>query len=167
MKLTHRILENLTCPEGQKDRLVADDDQTGLYIRIGAKACKGSLTHKNFLAKAGRTRIPLGRCTAISLAQAREAARSIMGDIAKGLNPLAGREVATAARQSAPELTFGQLISDWEALQLVNRRLKYRTEAVRALRASFKAHLSVPANGDHMRPIAIKVRDAIARRPHG
>jgi hypothetical protein len=109
MKLTHRILENLTCPEGQKDRLVADDDQTGLYIRIGAKACKGSLTHKNFLAKAGRTRIPLGRCTAISLAQAREAARSIMGDIAKGLNPLAGREVATAARKAPPSLPSASL----------------------------------------------------------
>jgi hypothetical protein len=33
LKLSARVIDNLTCPPGRKDRLVADDVQQGLYVR--------------------------------------------------------------------------------------------------------------------------------------
>jgi hypothetical protein len=38
-----------------------------------------------------KRRIPLGSCSAVSLAKARNAARATMGDLAKGIDPAAER----------------------------------------------------------------------------
>jgi len=77
MKLTQRRIEILECPAGKKDVLVFDDAQSGLGVRVTAGADKGSLAKKSFLAQyrhAGqKRRIPLGSCSAISLAAARDA----------------------------------------------------------------------------------------------
>jgi hypothetical protein len=64
MKLTQRRIEDLECPPGKKDKLVFDDEQRGLGVRLTASAKKNALAGKFFLAQypfAGKkSRIPLG-----------------------------------------------------------------------------------------------------------
>ena len=152
MKLTQRTIENLVCPPGRKDTLVSDDDQKGHFIRVGKGARKGSLAHKSSVVQyqkdAKTRRVFLGSCSAISLAAGREATRAILGQVALGRDPASERKLATqeAKRKDAHEaLTFGVLIEQWEALGLADRRERYRTEAVRALRYAFANHLRTPA----------------------
>ena len=43
MKLTEKVIAALVCAEGQKDRLVFDDDLPGLGLRISASGGKNFL----------------------------------------------------------------------------------------------------------------------------
>jgi integrase len=152
MKFTQRRIQDLECPAGKKDVLVFDDEQRGLGVRVSKGAKRGSMVGKSFIAQyrlAGRKpRLPVGACSAISLAAAREAVQSILGDVAKGRDPAAERkEAARKAKEKAEQeaLTLGVLIDKWEERHLVGRRPGYAAEATRALRFSFARHLKLPA----------------------
>ena len=165
MKLTQRRIEILECPAGKKDVLVFDDAQSGLGVRVTAGADKGSLAKKSFLAQyrhAGqKRRIPLGSCSAISLAAARDAVRAILGDVAKGRDPAAERK--EAARQASSQAsTLQALLEQWRALKLADRRERYAAEAVRAIKHAFPKHLRAPA-ADLDRAAIIRVLDTLAR----
>jgi hypothetical protein len=105
----------------------------------------GENTQRDRLAVAGRAgdekwRVPLGACSALSLAKAREAAAAVMGDVAKGRNPAAERKDAAAAeraKRARDRLTLRVLIEDWNRLHLAGRRASYAAEAVRALHCAF------------------------------
>jgi integrase len=95
-----------------------------------------------------KRRVPLGSCSAISLAHAREAARAVMGDAAKGRDhALERKEVVREANARAEReaLTLSVLIDKWEAEHLADKRPGYKAEATRALRFGFAKHLSAPA----------------------
>ena len=117
MKLTERKIETLTTGRGQKDRLVFDDAQRGLAVRVTASGsrtylCQYSLNRQKW-------RVPLGSCSALSLSKAREAAASVMGDVAKGRNPAAERKEAAAAewaKRVRGRLTLAMLFQDWARL---------------------------------------------------
>jgi Arm DNA-binding domain len=146
MKLTQRRIEGLICPAGKKDMLVFDDDQKGLAVRVTASGGKTYLAQYSHAGQ--KRRVPLGTVDAISLAQARIAARAIMGDVAKGRDPATERkEKALAAKRKKAHdaLTVGKLVGDWEALHLVNKRPRYAFEAPRAIRSVFKEYLDWPA----------------------
>ena len=91
MKLTQRRIDDLECPAGKKDVLVFDDERRGLGVRVTASG-------KSYLAQytiaGSKRRMPLGSCSAISLAAAREAVQAILGDVAKGRDPAADRKEA-------------------------------------------------------------------------
>ena len=92
MKLTERKIEALGVERGQKDRLVFDDAQRGLAVRV---TVSGSRTYlSQYTLHGQKWRVPLGACSALSLSSAREAAAAIMGDVAKGRNPAAERKEA-------------------------------------------------------------------------
>ena len=169
MKLTQRRIEDLECPAGRRDKMVFDDEQTGLGVRVTAGADKGSLAKKSFLAQyrhAGqKRRVPLGSCSAISLASARDAVRTILGDVAKGRDPAGERKEAAreAKRKAAHEaLTLGALLEQWEALRLADKRERYAAEAVRAVRVAFEKRLPLPA-ADLDRAAVVRVLDALAK----
>jgi hypothetical protein len=68
---------------------------------------------KSFLAQyrhvGEKRRIPLGACSAISLAVARSAVQAIMGDVAWGLDPATDRK-----RKAAHDaLTLETLVGQW------------------------------------------------------
>ena len=66
MKLTQRRIEGLECPANRKDMLVFDDEQRGLGVRVTAGGGKSYLVQYR---RAGqKRRVPLGSCSAISLA---------------------------------------------------------------------------------------------------
>ena len=164
MRFTTRRIEDLVCPAGRKDTLEFDDEQRGLGVRVTERARKGSLLGKSYLAQYSiggiKRRVPLGSCSAISLAAAREAVRAILGDVAKGRDPAAERKAA-ARQASSQALTLEALLEQWRALKLADRRERYAAEAVRALKHAFPKHLRAPAE-DLDRAAVIRVLDALA-----
>jgi integrase len=148
MKLTQRRIETLECPAGRRDMMVFDDEQSGLGVRITAGGGKSFLVQ--YRQAGEKRRVPLGSCSAISLGSAREAARVVLGDVAKGRDPASERRLAieaTKARAEQEALTLGVLIDRWEAGHLTKKRAGYKVEATRALRFAFKAKLGQPAAG--------------------
>jgi integrase len=146
MKLTQRRIETLECQAGRKDALVFDDEQAGLGVRVTAGGGKSFLAQYSYAGS--KRRIPLGSCSAISLASARAAVQAILGDVAKGRDPAADRKAAAEeARRKATgdALTLDALLRQWETLRLADQRERYATEAVRALRYAFRRHLEAPA----------------------
>jgi hypothetical protein len=98
MKLTERKVEQLSAERGRKDRLVFDDAQRGLAVRVTASGGRTYLCQ--YTMHRHKWRVPLGSCSAVSLAKAREAAAVVMGDVAKGRNPAAERKVAAATERA-------------------------------------------------------------------
>jgi integrase len=161
MNLTERRIEKLTVEHGRKDALFFDDTQRGLAVRITAKGSRSYLAQYTLHGR--KFRLPLGSCEALSLAKAREAAATIMGDVAKGKNPASERrEAATKAKRAKDRLTLGGLINDWERLHLSQRRPGYAAEATRALRRAFAAFLDRPAE-ELDRTTVVRVLDAMVQ----
>jgi integrase len=164
MKLTQTRIEGLKCPPEKRDMLVFDDEQRGLGVRVTTSGSKTYLAQYAFHGQ--KRRIPLGSCSAVSLAKARDAVRAMMGDVAKGIDPAAERKkaVSEARRMAAHEaLTLSALLSDWQALHLASKRPSYAAEAVRAVRNAFSRYLDLPA-ADLGRATAVKTLDAMARK---
>ena len=159
MKLTQRRIDLLQCPAGKKDALVFDDEQKGLDVRVTTSGAKSYLA-QYALARAKR-RIPLGSCGAISLAAAREATKSILGDVAKGRDPAAERKEA-GLRAKREALTLDGLIEQWAALHLSGKRANYSVSAVSALRRAFARRLESPA-ADLDRAAAVRALDDLAK----
>ena len=142
MRFTQRRIEELKCPAGKKDRLVFDDEQRGLGVRVTAAGSKTFLAQ--YTVGSRKRRIPLGSTAAVSLADARRAVQDILGEVARGRDPATDRKTAAVkAKQEA--LTLASLIDQWSDRHLVHRRPRYAAEAVRALRHSFGKHLASPA----------------------
>ena len=163
MKLTTRRIESLTCPADTKDALFFDDEQRGLGVRVTASGSKSYLAQ--YTLGGQKRRIPLGSCSAISLAAARGAAQAILGDVAKGKDPAAERKAAEieAKRKGAHDsLTLDALLEQWEKLHLSEKRERYATEAVRALRYAFAKNLKKPA-ADLDRAAIVRVLDNLAK----
>ncbi len=146
MRLTEKAIGALTCPAGSKDRLVFDDLVPCLGVRVSAGGNKAFLAQ--YTTPAGRRRVPLGRWGAITLEQARVAARAVLGDVAKGQDPAEARKatrVQAATAKASAALTLAVLLEQWASLALADRRESYRREALRALRHAFAAELAKPA----------------------
>ncbi len=152
-RLTDRFLAGLKIEQGRKDRLVFDAACPGLGVRVTARS-RTFIVQWTDPATKKKVREPLGLWGAITIDQAREAARARLGEVAKGINPKAerlrqkaeaqaAREKAERARREA-EFTFGRLVDEWAALHLAHRRERYRDEAVRALRFAFPNLLKRP-----------------------
>jgi hypothetical protein len=164
VKLTERKIEKLATEPGHKDRLIFDDAQRGLAVRVTASGGRTYLCQ--YTIHGHKWRVPLGSCSAVSLAKAREAAATFMGDVAKGRNPADERKQAAAAeraRRARNRLTLRVLIEDWKCVHLAARRPRYAAEAVRALHHAFADHLDDPAE-DLDRAAVVRALDALARR---
>jgi integrase len=157
MKLTLNRIDSLKCPEGKRDMLVFDDEQRGLGVRVTASGSKTYLAQYNWHGQ--KRRIPLGSCSGLSLAKARDAVRALMGDVAKGIDPATERKKVRAHEA----LTLVALLSDWQALHLASKRPSYAAEAVRALRNAFVRYLDLPA-ADLSRASVVKTLDSMARK---
>ena len=164
MKLTERKIDKLATGHGRKDRLVFHDAQRGLAVRVTASGGRTYLCQ--YTLHGHKWRVPLGACSAVPLAKAREAAAAVMGDVAKGRNPAAERKDAAAAeraRRTRNRLTLRVLIEDWNRLHLAGKRPSYAAEAVRALHYAFADHLDDAAE-DLDRVAVVRALDALTRR---
>src|SRR6516225_4451545 len=164
MKLTERKIEKLSAEHGRKDRLVFDDAQRGLAVRVTASGGRTYLAQ--YTLHGHKWRVPLGACSAVALSKAREAAAAIMGDVAKGRNPANDRKEAAAAeraKRARNRLTLRVLIDDWRRLHLAGRRASYAAEAVRALHYAFADAVDDAAE-DLDRAAVVRALDALTRR---
>src|SRR5262245_65740307 len=114
MKLTERKIEGLTVERGRRDRLVFDGAQRGLAVRLTASGGRTYLCQ--YTLHGHKWRVPLGACSAVALAKAREAAAAIMGDVGKGRNPAEDRKEAAEpelAKRSRACSPLGVLLAAW------------------------------------------------------
>src|SRR5262249_3646495 len=160
MKLTERKIEKLAAEQGRKDRLVFDDAQRGLAVRVTASGGRTYLCQ--YTLHGHKWRVPLGACSGGSLSKARQAAAAVMGEVAKGRNRAADRK-AERARRTRDRLTLRVLIEDWNRLHLAGRRPSYAAEAVRALHRAF-AHQLDDAAEDLDRAAVVRALDNLTRR---
>jgi integrase len=163
VRLTERIIASLAVGTGGRDRLVFDNQQRGLAVRVTASGGRTYLCQYTLHGR--KWRVPLGACSAVPLFRAREAAAAIMGDVAKGRNPAAERKEAAAidrARRARNRLTLRMLIDDWNRLHLADRRPSYAAEAVRALHHALAPHLDDAAE-DLDRATVVRALDALTR----
>jgi integrase len=166
VKLSEHIIDHLTCPPGRRDRLVADDVQQGLYIRITSTGSKSYLAKYTLHGKS--VKLPLGSRSALSLKAARSAAATVMGARAIGVDTAAVRkEQAALARASAERdrLTLAVLVAAWKQLHLTQRRASYADEAARALRHGFAAQWGKPAESLDRRHV-VSALDALQKAGH-
>jgi integrase len=100
-------------------------------------------------ATAQKRREPLGKWGSITVTQARDVARSHLGDVAKGIDPRSVRLAAKARAEierAETKLTFDALVDEWARLHLSGKRPRYRIEAQRALKHAFALQLKRPAS---------------------
>jgi integrase len=162
-KFTQSRIDALKCAPGHRDARVFDKEQPGLAVRITATGSKSYQVQYTFHGQ--KRRVPLGNCMRISLSQARAVARAIMGDVAKGKDPVTERREAAKEAQLRSlndAYTLDRMLSDWQALHLATKRQRYSTEAVRALRHAFGGYLNLPAN-DLERGAVRKVLDKMVQ----
>jgi integrase len=155
-KLTDAFLRTFRPAPGAKDRLIFDTECRGLGVRATAGGSRVFIVQWTDAATGRKQREPLGAWGAITLTQARAAARARLGRVAQGINPATERTKAKAedqreraaaavAREEA-RFTLDTLISQWAKLHLAGKRVRYATEAERALRVAFASHLARPAS---------------------
>jgi integrase len=159
MKLTQRRIDDLECPAGKKDALVFDGEQRGLGVRVTAGGGKSYVAQYTFAGS--KRRVPLGSCSAISLAAAREAVRAILGDAARGVDTAAERKEARL-KAAADGLTLADLIDQWDKLHLSAKRANYSRAATGSLRRSFAHHLDKPAAAVD-RSAVVRVLDGLSK----
>lgn len=169
--LTDKLVAALAIPAGKREAWLSDSDVKGLRLRVtaGARVFYCCWTDR---ATGERQREKLGTWGAITIDQARTAARIVLGKVAAGGDPAADRAAraadvaarkAEAARvASEAAFTLDALLNDWTALHLSTRRPRYAAEATRALRAAFHSHLEAPAKAlDHV--AVLDVVDGLAK----
>ncbi|MGO9943047.1 MAG: tyrosine-type recombinase/integrase [Rhodoblastus sp.] len=164
MKLTQRRIDALECPANRRDMMVFDDEQPGLGVRVTVSGGKSFLAQ--YTLAGAKRRVPLGSCSAISLASAREAVRAILGDVARGRDPAGERkEAAAETKRKAAHvaLSLDALLKHWEAIHLADKRQSYASEAVRAVRFAFEKQLQAPA-ADLDRMDVVRVLDALSKQ---
>ena len=145
-KLTEKAIERLACEPGQRDRLVFDSEQRGLAVRVVAAGNKSYLTQ--YVVAGRKRRVPLGSVDAISLASARAAAATVMGQVAKGADPADDRKTAAAdAKIEAlrERMTLARLVEDWDRLHLAHRSARYRKDATESLKRALPDWWNRPA----------------------
>ena len=148
VKFTNEALKEMKPERGQKDCLTFDTECRGLGVRATANGTKRFLVQWTDPATKEKRRASLGRWGDITIDQARVAARALLGDVAKGIDPTAERKRrrAEAEREKAElALTFEALVDEWSRLHLVRRSANYRRHAVGAITNAFPHLLKRPA----------------------
>jgi integrase len=148
-KLTENAIHKLQIPEGKREAWLSDTDVQGLRVRATTGGARTFLACWTDRATGERRREKLGAWGAVTLADARTAARAILGDVARGEDPsekrMLKRKAATEAKATAA-LTLRVLVDQWAAIGLQKRKPRYRAEATRALAYAFQGQLDQPAN---------------------
>ena len=164
-KLTESAISKLQIPVGKREAWLSDTDVQGLRVRATAGGAKTFMACWTDRVSGERRRERLGAWGAITLADARTAARAILGDVARGEDPsekrMLKRKAATEAKAAAA-LTLRVLVDQWAAIGLQKRKPRYRTEATRAIAYAFQAQMEQPAN-QLSRGAVVGTLDALAQ----
>lgn len=107
-RLTQRVVDGLSVPEtAGQDVRVFDTELTGFFVRVYYTGRKQYCVQYSVGPK--RRRVVLGAADVLTLAEARTAARAVLGDVAKGADPVAMVQAAKIAAATAPEQSSATL----------------------------------------------------------
>jgi hypothetical protein len=98
LKLTDAALTTLRPPANGRIEL-ADDQVRGLTLRVTASD-QWTWAVRGRLPDGRRLRPTIGKYPAVSLRGARQLARQVLGDMARGIDPTAGKRAAAEARSA-------------------------------------------------------------------
>jgi integrase len=160
IELTAQRVSRATCPPEKAIADLSDAGQPGLMLRVYRTG------HKVFMVAyrvgAGRTGkqrwLKIGDAAAISIKAAREAARAVLDEVAKGGDP-AGERKEAARRERA---RLGQALDRYEA-SLEDRHVVKRADLLSLLRRELLVPLGNIDLAQIDRPMVIDRLDAIAR----
>jgi hypothetical protein len=151
-KLTENAIHKLQIPEGKREAWLSDTDVQGLRVRATTGGAKTFMACWTDRATGERRREKLGAWGALTLANARTAARAILGDVARGEDPsekrMLKRKAATEAKAAAA-LTLRVLVEQWAVIGLQKRKARYRAEATRAIAYAFQGQLDQTSQPTH------------------
>ena len=125
-----------------------DDECRGLGVRVTAAGSRVFLVQWTNPATKEKKRLSLGTWGTGTIANARTAAKAVLGEVARGNDPIADRErqkQEAAAERAEAALSLNALVTKWASRHLASKRPKYAREAARALRYTFAKHLNKPA----------------------
>ncbi|MEI7608733.1 MAG: integrase arm-type DNA-binding domain-containing protein [Rhodospirillaceae bacterium] len=135
MALTEAVCAAAVVPEGKTEHRLWDMKQPGLALRIGARAKTWVVVYR--IDGAGRSRAPqtyrLGAFPAVSVADARRAAKAKMGEVARGNDP-AGEKREQRRKEKA---TLAVALDDYEGA-LKARKVVRIKEGMSVLRRGLK-----------------------------
>jgi integrase len=152
-RLTEAFVENVTCPPGKKDRLIFDRDLPGFGLRVGQNGSKTFIVQFN--VRGGKRRMAIGAFGTVTPDKARRHAKSLLGAVAAGQDPVAQRRAeaaAATAKEAADKVkaaeeayTVRTLFSNWQDAREGDRRSSYLKLATAALNRHFPKWLDRPA----------------------
>jgi integrase len=160
-KLTDTVASRATLPAGKTDMIIWDDKLTGFGLRLreasGGLSKRWLVMYKDALNKACKA--PLGTTAETTATEAREAARKMLGGIARGIYP----HVEAAERTKSAELqrdragqTFGVLIHEYLDTRAKKLQPNTLTEVTRYLTQHWAPFRRLPVHD--IKQGAIKVR---------
>ncbi|MES9933553.1 MAG: integrase family protein [Candidatus Sedimenticola sp. PURPLELP] len=107
VKLTKRVVDQVTIPEGKGQAFLRDSVLPGFGLRITPKGTKSYIVEKRIEGRVRRQ--TLGRHGVLTVEQARREAQKVLGKIAMGIDPVAERKT-----RAARAVTLGQCFEDFK-----------------------------------------------------
>jgi integrase len=147
-KLTQRSVEAAVCPPGKRDVLMFDSETRGFGLRVTAAGRKSFIAQYRIVT--GKRRVPIGAFGVLTVEQARQAARAVLGAAAQGGDPFIERKAsADVARRAMVEAkyTFARMIEAWADARQGDRRPSYIREAVACLKRNLPSWQHRAASG--------------------
>jgi integrase len=132
IELTDTVLTALKPPASGRLEL-KDARIPELSLRVTA-ADRRTWTVRARLPDGRQIRPTIGSYPALGLAKARQAAKQVLGDIAKGVDPTAIKRAAVKARtEAADALTVASRLAEWQAAKTDRWSRRYRIELARVV----------------------------------
>ena len=154
MKLTKSKVEDDSIIPEKGTALIWDSDLTGFGLRVTEKGVRSYIVQARVN---GRTRrVTLGRHGVLTAEQARKRAKSVLGQMTEGVDPVAQRR-----RAKAVSVTLRDVVEDY----IKNRRRKSDGRPLTdRTKADIRRHLKTNFTDWADRPIADLSRDAVRKR---
>jgi integrase len=160
IELTSQRVSRVTCPPEKAVADLSDAGQPGLMLRVYRTGHKVFMVaYRVGVGRKGKQRwLKIGDAAAISIKAAREAARAVLDEVAKGGDP-AGERKDAARRERA---RLGPALDRYQA-SLKERHVVKRGEVVSLLRRELLKPLGNMDLAEIDRPMIIDRLDAVAR----
>ena len=146
-KLTQRTVETARCPPGKKDILIFDGETRGFGLRVTAAGSKTFIAQ--YHTPGGNRRMRLGTFGVLTVEQARQMARAVLGAAAKGDDPFTDRKArdeAARRTKTEAEFTFARMVEAWAEARKDDRRPSYLRGAVACLKRNLSEWQERPAS---------------------
>lgn len=138
-RLTTAFIEAAVCPPDKTEVLLWDAGCPGLAVRVHRSGAKTwCLRYRHGKGRAAPLRrLTLGAVEKLGPAEARQAARKFLGEVAQGQDPAGKAAVDKAEAKAARRAALGMAIDEYE-VELTRRQIVKRSEVLSVLRRELR-----------------------------